>query len=83
MENQVPTSLHAVIRIALDTILGGFVTGLPVYMATSSIKTATLTGLLAALKVLQSRLAPDLESMNRQRAIEKATPVVVPDTEEK
>lgn len=79
MENQVPTSAHAIIRIALDTILGGFVTGLPVYMATSNLKTATLTGLLAALKVLQSRLAPDLESMNRQRAVEKATPVVVPE----
>ncbi len=77
MGSQVPDSLHAIVRIVLDTIIGGFVTGLPVYIATNNLKTSTLTGILAAAKVLQSRLAPDLESMNRARAVEKATPVVV------
>lgn len=68
---EVPMSRMAVLRILIDVLIGGFVTGLPVYMATGNIKTSVLTGLLAAGKTLQSRMAPDLATMNRQRQAEK------------
>lgn len=79
--NQVPTSGHAVLRIVLDVVLGSLVAGLPVYIATDSVKNSVLVGISAGVVVLQSRLAPDLDKMNRQRAVEKATPAVVPKEE--
>jgi hypothetical protein len=68
---EIPTSRMAVARIVLDVLLGGFTAALPIYMAGSSTKLAVLTGLLVAGKTLQSRMAPDLATMNRQRQAQK------------
>jgi hypothetical protein len=72
IQTEDPPMSHTVIfRVALDVLIGGFVCGLPVYMATGSLKTSTLTGLLSAAKVLQSTLAPSPHQMNVQRQAEK------------
>ena len=67
-----PFSRTVLFRVALDVALGGFMAALPVYMATGSVKSSTLTGLLIAGKTLQSRLAPSPDQMNVQHQQAKA-----------
>ena len=72
-----PISKSVLFRVALDVVLGGFMAALPVYMATSSVRTSFLTGLLVAGKTLQSRLAPSPDEMNVQHQQAKADAAVI------
>lgn len=75
-----PFSKTVMFRVLLDVVLGGAMAALPVYMATSSVRTSLLTGLLVAGKTLQSRLAPSPDEMNVQHQQAKAEAAVVAST---
>lgn len=70
-QDEIPISHQAVFRIALDVLVAGLLGGITTYAVTPNVQGATLAGIVTALKTLQSRMAPDLDTMNKQRAIQQ------------
>jgi len=62
-----PISRQAVFRIALDVLISGLLGGFAAYSESHSRNAALITGVSVGLKALQSRIAPDLDTMNQQR----------------